>query len=332
MTSIAGPLTRGRAGPLDNTHAVLATHKGQTYVIWGSQRSRIDPADRSVTFNLGLDPDATYPVEISNALFDALPATEPLVVPGIPEVGSPSRWMPGKLVGSVVETRDATGKVSGFYALLPGGVQKITSFVADLLRTANSLGATAPEVVSPDLLVDIPEVDALNVDYYPPGRLTFIDTSANPVTCVAWDKLSTDRQATVNVLTGKGLPVSPAMDERIINLVRDDRGPDSVIANQALVLPGAANFVATTSGVITSDTRESLFWLSPQGVRYGIESDEPTLRALGLDPRLAVQAPWPIVRTFPPGPAVNKASALLARDVIPVGGSVAAVPTGNPGG
>ena len=67
--------------------AILVTHKGATYVVWGGQRSQIDPTDRSVTFNLGLDPGVTYPIEISNALFDAMPATEPLVIPAIPELG-----------------------------------------------------------------------------------------------------------------------------------------------------------------------------------------------------------------------------------------------------
>ncbi len=89
-----------------------------------------------MTFNLGLDPGVTYPIEISNALFDAMPATEPLVVPAIPEAGTPSTWLPGSTVGSVLETRDSNGTVTGFYVLLPDGVQKITSFVADLLRTA----------------------------------------------------------------------------------------------------------------------------------------------------------------------------------------------------
>ena len=41
------------------------------------------------------------------------------------------------------------------------------------------------------------------------------------------------------------------MDSRLVRLVRDDRDPDSVEADQTLVLPGAANFVATTSGVAT---------------------------------------------------------------------------------
>ena len=152
---------------MEASQAILVTHKTATYVIWGGQRSQIDPADRSVTFNLGLDPGVTYPIEISNALFDALPSTEPLVVPAIPDFGVPSTWLPGSAVGSVLETRDANGAVTGFYVLLPNGVQKITSFVADLLRTAPAQGSATPILISPDKLIHIPVVDVLNVGYYP---------------------------------------------------------------------------------------------------------------------------------------------------------------------
>jgi type VII secretion protein EccB len=330
VTSIAGELsTAGRAAPMPPSQAVLATHLGATYVIWGGQRSQIDPSDRSVTFNLGLDPGVTHPIEISNALFDALPSTEPLVIPPIPQADTPSTLLPGSTVGSVLETRDATGAVTGFYVLLPNGVQKITSFVADLLRTANSQGSATPTLVSPDKLVHIPVVEVLDVGYYPAGKLNFVDTAANPVTCVAWQKQSTDPQAAVTVFSGRGLPVPIGMDNRLVRLVRDDRHPDSVEADQTLVLPGSANFVATTSGVATAQSRESLYWVSPQGVRYGIQWDERTLQALSLDPRVAVQAPWPIVRTFAAGPAISRDSALLAHDTITGGGAVAPIPEAN---
>ena len=309
--------------------AILATHKGATYVIWKGQRSRIDPTDRSVTFNLGLDPGVTYPIEISNALFDAMPTTEPLALPVIPGHGTPSRWLPGSTVGSVLETRDAGGTVNGFYVLLPAGVQKITSFVADLLRTADSEGSTTPILVAPDKLIQIPVVDVLDVDYYPSGKLEFEDTSANPVTCVGWEKQSGDPQARITIFSGRGLPVPIGMDDRLVHLVRDDRDPNSAEAEQTLVLPGAANFVTTTSGVTTSDSRESLYWLSPQGVRYGIQSDQRTLQALGLDPRLAVQAPWPIVRTFATGPAISRDAALVARDAVSGSGAVGPIPDSN---
>ncbi|MDT7769078.1 MAG: hypothetical protein QOI30_2086 [Mycobacterium sp.] len=330
VTSIAGELSAsGRAAPMEPSQAVLVTHKSATYVVWRGQRSQIDPTDRSVTFNLGLDPGATYPIEISNALFDAMRATEPLVVPAIPALGTLSTWLPGSTVGSVLETRDSNGVVTGFYALLPDGVQKITSFVADLLRTALAQASASPTLISPDKLIHIPAVEMLDVGYYPSGKMNFIDTSVNPVTCVAWQKESTDPQATITVFSGRGLPVPISMDPRLVRLVRDDRQPESVEADQALVLPGAANFVATTSGVAASGSRESLYWLAPQGVRFGVQWDNRTLQSLGLDPGSAVQAPWPIVRTFAAGPAISRDSALLARDTVTGGGAVAPIPEAN---
>jgi hypothetical protein len=110
-------------------------------------------------------------------------------------------------------------------------------------------------------------------------------------------------------------------------LVRDDRDPNSVEAQQTLVLPGAANFVASTSGVASTDTRESLFWVSPQGVRYGIDWDQDTLTPLAIDPARAVQAPWPILRTFAAGPVISRANALLIRDTVAPRSPAAAVPT-----
>lgn len=332
VTAIAGELSRGRAEPIANSKALLTTHRGSTYLVWNGKRSRIDPADRAVTFNLGLDPGVTRPVEMSNALFDAMPATEPLAVPAIPQAGTPSRMLPGSVVGRILQTRDANGTVSGFYVLLPNGVQKVTAFVADLLRTADSHGATTPQLVSPDKLVDIPEVEVLDVGFYPTGKLDFVDTDANPVTCVGWTKMTGDPQAAVTVFNGRGLPVPPSQDAHIVALVRNSRDPNSVEAQQTLMLPGAANFVATTSAAATSDTRESLYWVSPQGVRYGIEWEQNTLQALGIDPAQAVQAPWPMVRTFAAGPVISRANALLARDAIEPAAGSSPLPQSRAGG
>ena len=331
VTAIAGELSGGgRGAPMSATAAILASHNRSTYLIWNGQRSRIDPADRAVTFNLGLDPGRTRPVEISDALFDAIPATEPLVAPWIPGSGTPSRWLPGSVVGRVLVARDADGSVSGLYVLLPDGIQKITAFVADLLRTANSQGMAEPQLVGPDKLVAIPEVEVLRVNFYPTSRLEFIDTDAHPVTCVSWKKLSTDRQAIITVFNGRGLPTPQGFDTHIVELVRQGRGPASVEAHQTLILPGAANFVASTSGLVTADTRESLFWVSPQGVRYGLEWEQDTVGALGMDPGRAVQAPWPILRTFASGPPISRPNALLERDAIATNGTSAVLtPSGQ---
>ena len=326
VTSIAGQLAGGRATPMAKDAALLVTFERATYVIWGGKRSQIDPADRAVTLSLGLDPGVTVPVIISRALFDGLPATEPLRVPKVPDAGTPSKLLAGSQVGAVLQAQTAGGGTQ-FYVLLADGVQKVGGFVADLMRSANSYGSTTPRTVTPDVLVNIPEVNSMPVDYYPTKRLNFVDSEANPTTCVGWEKASTDPQARVMIYNGRGLPVPSSMDNRIVRLVRDDRDPASVVANQVLVLSGAANFVTSTSGVITSDSRESLFWVSDSGVRFGIAADDSTLRALGLDPGSAVQAPWPLLRTFAAGPALSQQAALVARDTVPATGHVTVLTT-----
>jgi type VII secretion protein EccB len=326
VTAIAGELTGGgRAEPLSSGAAILASHKRSTYLIWNGQRSRIDPVDRAVTFSLGLDPSRTRPIEMSDVLFDAMPATEPLVAPVIPEAGTPSRWLAGSVVGRVLIVKDANGSPSGFYVLMANGIQRINALVADLLRTADGRGTVEPELIGPDTLIAIPEVEVLNVGFYPTGKLEFVDPDVHPVSCVSWKKLSTDPQATITVFNGRGLPTPQDADSHIVELVGHGTGE----ARQTLILPGAANFVASTSGVVTADTRESLFWVSPQGVRYGIEWERNTLAALGIDPNRALQAPWPILRAFASGPAISRTNALVARDAFDTDGGIAVlVPSG----
>jgi hypothetical protein len=256
---------------------------------------------------------------MSDALFDAVPATEPLVAPVIPEAGTPSRWLTGSVVGRVLMVKDANGSPSGFYVLMANGIQRINAFVADLLRTADGRGIVEPELIGPDKLIAIPEVDVLNVGFYPTGKLEFVDPDVHPVSCVSWKKLSTDPQATITVFNGRGLPTPQDVDSHIVELVGRGTGQ----AQRTLILPGAANFVASTSGAVTAETRESLFWISPQGVRYGIEWERDTLAALGIDPDRALQAPWPFLRAFAFGPAISRSNALVARDSFDAGGGIA---------
>lgn len=330
VTAIAGDVWVGdRARAMQTSEAILATHREKNYVIWNGRRSEVDLTDRAVMFTLGIDVGVTFPVVLSHALFNAMPATEPLVVPVIPDAGAPSRWLPGAHVGQIMQTRNVNGGVNGVYVLLADGVQKISEFVADVLRTADSQVSGQPWLIPPDKFVGIPQVHVLSVDFYPTEKLYFVDTQANPVTCVGWRKQVTDRQAVVTLYSGRGLPIPQSLDSHIVTVVRDDRSPDSVQAQQTLFLPGAANFVMSTSANIRADTRETLLWISPQGVRYGIDNDEPTMQALGVDPQQALQAPWPLVQTFAAGPALSRASALIARDTIKTddsGGEITAVP------
>lgn len=315
-TAIAGEVDTGdRTRPLGESEAILATHRGEAVLIRDGHRTRIDLADRAITFNLGLYDSSPHPIELSDALFDAIPATESMVVPRIPSAGTASALLPGAVVGRVLQTQDASGAVSGFYVLLSDGVQRVTSFVADLLRTADSHGALEPQLISPDTLLRIREVSRLDIGHYPTGKLTFVDTGANPVTCLSWIKHPRDSRATMTVLSGRGLPIPEALESHLVTLVGGS-DPTGTTVRQTLVLPDAATLVVSTSAALSTDTRETLFWVSPQGVRYGIEQEAPTLDALGVEPSLALQAPWPILRLFAAGPAITRADALVARDTI----------------
>ncbi|MCG5433049.1 type VII secretion protein EccB [Mycobacterium sp. MYCO198283] len=319
VTAIGGTLTLGaRTLPLEPPKAVLVRHGDNDYVIWGGQRSQIDLSNQAVTLALGLDSGAPEPIEISTALYDALPATEPLSTPAVPGAGGPSRWdvAPDARVGSVLSVRDLQSNSSQFYVLLQNGVQRVSPLVASLLRTADSQGDLLPIEVTPDRLAKVPVVQSLPVDYYPTTRLQFVDTVANPVTCVSWAKGSTDRSAVTTVLSGKGLPIPVSSENHLLQLVKSGPSTGGLEADQVYMSPGATNLVQTTSAAPDATSRESLWWISDQGVRFGIAFDDETLRALGVQPKQARQAPWPLVRLFAAGPALTRPDALTQHDTL----------------
>jgi type VII secretion protein EccB len=328
VTAISGPLAVGqRSAPLRMPDAILASHGAKTYVIWDGHRSEIDLSNKAVALALGVDSSAPAPIPLSTALFDALPATDPLTSPAVPNAGAPAPWDigPGVVVGSVLSVHDlAQPGTDTFYVLLPTGVQRISPFVAALLRSANSFGDVLPITVAPDRLAKIPVVDALPVQFYPATRLHLVDTAVNGTTCLSWSKGVTDRAARIGVLSGQGLPVPPGADQKIQHVVKDSRQPGDVEADQVLIGRDAPNLVMVTSGAAAADSKESLWWISDQGVRYGIELDDESLKALGVSPASALQAPWPLIRTLAPGATLSRQDALTQHNTLaPVVGAEA---------
>ncbi|WP_421843101.1 type VII secretion protein EccB [Mycobacterium sp.] len=333
VTALAGRLTLGdRARPLGPNNAVLAEHAGATYVVWGAHRSRIDLSNRSLTLALGIDSTASAPVRLSRALFEAIPATEALEIPQIPRAGSASRWDVGAdvMVGTVLNVAGRGGAPDQLYVLLPDGVQRVAPFVAALIMSSSADGQIAPLPVAPKVVASIPLVSSLPVDYYPQRRLNIVDNRESRVLCVAWSKARGDRESVTTVLSGSGLPLSPSAESKVSALVRNDRRPTSVEADRVWIASDAANLAAVTSAAPGATSRESLWWISPQGVRYGISRDDETLRGLGLDPAVqAVQAPWPLVRVYARGAELSRAAALVTADTVGVPSVVAPLSTGQ---
>src|SRR5262249_4773708 len=125
----------------------------------------------------------------------------------------------------------------------------------------------------------------------------------------------------------QGLPIPVGTDDRLVHLVKDVRDPDAVEADQVFVGANATNLVMTTSAAPAADSKESLWWISDQGVRYGIELTDETLRALGVSPATARQGPWPLIRVFAPGPALARADALTQHDTLTPVVAAEALPT-----
>jgi type VII secretion protein EccB len=321
VTAIAGPLTVGRrSAPLSMPNALLARHDDHTFVVWDGHRSDIDLSNKSVALALGVDSTAPDPIPMSTALYDAIPTTDPLIIPAIANAGQPSQWNlgPGVVIGSVLSVHDVQqGGGESLFVLLPNGVQRISPFVASLLRSANSFGDVAPVAVSPDKLAPIPVVESLPVSYYPSTRLHLVDTTVDGTTCVAWSKGPTDKAARVSVLSGQGLPIPPDADTRMVHLVKDaGDDPTAVEADQVYVGAGATNLVMSTNGDPSSVSRDSLWWISDQGVRYGIALDDSALKPLGIATASAQQAPWALIQVFAPGAALSREDALTQHDTL----------------
>lgn len=170
------------------------------------------------------------------------------------------------------------------------------------------------------------------MSYYPSTRLRLVDTSVNGTTCLAWSKGATDKAAKVTVLSGQGLPTPPESDNRLVHLVRQTHSdPTSVEADQAYIAPGATNLVMSTNADPASVTRDSLWWISDQGIRYGVALDDSALKPLGIATASAQQAPWALIRAFQPGPALSQEDAKVEHGgEAPSSAPVEALPTQGP--
>ena len=71
---------------------------------------------------------------------------------------------------------------------------------------------------------------------------------------------------------------------------------------------------------------ESLYYIDPQGVRYGVPNDD-TAKKLGLP--APVTAPWEVVGLLVDGPVLSKEAALLEHDTLPADPSPRKIPDGK---
>lgn len=300
---------------------VLVKRDNKTYLIYEGKRAEVDPGNSvmSRTLNLG----AYRPRPVGTGMLSAANAVPPLIAPDIPEAG---RAGPGRLaevpVGGVISVASiGQGDVPELYLVLADGVQKISSFAAEVIRTANSQGMSQIKSMPPDVLTGLPFIHTVPVDHFPTTAPKILSAEDAPVSCISWSKTqpasdaaegSADR-AVVSLLAGSRTPIPESATP--VNLATSDGLGDRV--DTAYIRPSSGEFVHITGMDPGSPRRGSLFYVTDNGVRYGIpDVDTAILLGLGDSPRLA---PWAIVGQLVPGATLSAKEALVAHDVLPTG-------------
>ncbi|MFG1794383.1 type VII secretion protein EccB [Nocardia sp. NPDC049149] len=321
-TVFAGqPQLNERIRRTSGDEALLVRRQDKTYLIYDGKRAELDPANSVMAraMNLGV----AKPRPIGPSLLNAATAVPPLAAPDIPQAGQPG---PGRLsdvpVGGVI----AVGGVgredrAELYVVLADGVQRVSDFAAQVLRTANSQGMRDIKPVAPDVLTNMPVLHSLPLDHFPAGTPKILSPEDAPVGCISWSKTQqsggvadgpTDRAA-VSLLAGARLPLADSATP--VTLSSSDGTGERV--DDAYIPPSSGEFVRITGTEPGSPRRGSLFYVADNGIRYGIP-DIATAQILGLGdaPRLA---PWAVVGQLVPGPTLSKKDALVSYDTLPQG-------------
>lgn len=309
---VFGPET---ASKVAGEQALVARYRDQTYLIDATGRHALDLTNTAITSAIGLPP-ATKSTPLSDAMFNAVPAADPLVLPEIVQAGAPNTvgLDPSIGIGTVItDSRNATKEQ---YVVLADGIAHIDSATAGALRNTDTFGHLDPPVVPAD------KISAAPARTYPSPlhRVQIIDRAAQPVLCWSWSKTGTDAAAPQTVISaGKQLPLSEAklgkkahQDTTDVTVYQTGAGRDGNDATGRYVR------IINPTG-----NPENRFYIDPGGIRYGVPQASET--PLGLsNPQLA---PWPIVMQLAVGPDLTQGNAALSHDTLAPDPKPKAIPT-----
>jgi type VII secretion protein EccB len=284
--------------PLDSNEALLAFYQSQEFLITPQGRHAIDRSNRALTAAVGMSPDAT-PIPISEGVYNALPDAGAWQLPPIPNTGEPNTLgLPPELViGSVFSTQLTTGQQ--FYVVLPDGVATVNTTTAAALRATQSFGLLSPPSLEPSVVVPLP--DRVYTSPLPDAPIKLVNRQDEPILCWTWRRTTGEQGPKTAVITGPRLPIAASALTAGI----------SQIEGTATVYIDGGKYIQVAS----PDPRfgEALYYIDPQGVRYGLP-DEKTAGSLGLSaPQLA---PWEVVRLLVEGPVLSQEAALLEHDTV----------------
>lgn len=305
-TIFTGPVELGAGSRVTAAGDSLLTQRGgKTYLVYDGKKAEVDPKDPAVVSALRLP--GVRPRPIGPALLDAALEVPPLRAPAIARAGEPG---PGKLshlrVGAIIRVTGA-GRPE-LFVVLAEGVQRISSFTAELIRNADSQGMGEIVSVPPDSVAGLPVISPLPTGDFPTEIPTILAPEDAPVACVTWFR--NGPKTTVHLLAGPRLPLRDSAQP--VQLITADGVGDRV--DLVYLQPSSGEFVQVTGMEPGSERRESLFYIADNGIRYGVP-DMPTAAALGLGtPRLV---PWPMIGPLVAGPTLAKQDALVGHDILP---------------
>ncbi|WP_280441588.1 type VII secretion protein EccB [Nocardia brasiliensis] len=327
-TAIGGPLTMdGNAvRGLARDEARLLRDSATTWLVYvdpqkGVVRASIDLGDSAVVLALGIDPTATV-VSVSKGLIGAIPEVPAIRVPAIPGAGETItlRSGPSAPVGSVL-TVSTPDRGSSYYVVSQSGVVQVNSVLAAMLRNADSHGSASSRIVGPDVIAaNLRPGSWPGTEAFPADPVRLVDPARFGVTCYHWSRTGADQNAVTELLVGRQLPLTAEEQSHAVDSVTAPISRGGT-ADSAYMPRTTGRFVQVTGADPASPRRESLYWISDSGVRYGIVAEQnpngvdQTLTALGL--RTPVPAPWSIVSLFAVGPTLSQRDAKVVHDGIP---------------
>ncbi|RFD27193.1 type VII secretion protein EccB1 [Mycobacterium uberis] len=299
--------------PLQPSEALLATYRAKTWLVNARGRHSIDLTDRALTSAVGI-PVSVKPTPLSEGLFNALPDVGRWELPPIPDTGAPNSLglSPDLVIGSVFQIH--TEKGPQYYVVLSDGIAQVNATTAAALRATQSHGLIAPPSLVPSVVVQIPE--RVYDSPLPDEPLKMVVRGDQPTLCWAWERRAGDQKPKRTVLIGRHLPLPTSAMGTGIKQIR----------GTATVYIDGGKYIALQS----PDPRygESLYYVDPEGIRYGL-ADAEAAKALSLvSPQTA---PWEIVRLLVEGPVLSRDAALLEHDTLPADPSPRKVPAGTSG-
>lgn len=308
-----------KAQPLAADKGILVESNHKFWLLHDGVKSQVDLRDRVVTDALGIGAishQVQAPRHINTAFLNTIPETRPITVPVVAHHGHKPRYkVPlGVSIGSLIRTPKNLSDVDNqavsnneWYLVLEDGVAHVPSTLASAIHNRGFGHKTNPIVMSRGDIAQLPISTSVDTSMYPPTALTMVDASAEPTVCLHWYKAKSEAQTELQLLSGLEVPAQESLTK--LHITSDK---DSAVANDVYVKSGAGYLVQITGEQPDSHTTEAMFWISDNGVRYGLDTEgrrNKTLSSLGLEePGFAI--PWSIARVFPGGPTLSQENAL----------------------